>query len=345
MLQFGICEIDAYRPPSRGLFHRLRTALRRHRVSLQLLRTGIPPTPRELAVFEHLISGIRLRNGVYRTTYRGRFADLDPIVNAILSARYLPSAEVFVHDWAASSCLTSVEWASTLFAILPLASLTASDLLLFLVEVTLPDGEVFVVEPQGHPLQYIRRPFVIRLDPPEPNVLLINRLLGRRAAARLAALQIEIPEAWLASDDEELRVPAAHLRKIPVTHFDARELAGRDSRFTICVHSAFDALSRPVDVIRTINIYNRGYFGVERLRQGVHAVWSSLRAGGVWVVGRTLEAPRPAHHATIFEKAEQGFRVLGRIGAGSEIEDLVVDGSPDMHTMPQHTSTANWKVG
>jgi hypothetical protein len=322
MLQFGICDVDDYRPLSRGPFRRLRAALQ-PRVSLQLLRTGMPPTARELAVFEHLTE-IPVSNGVFRTTYRGRFADIDPIVNSILSARYPHSAEVVVHDWAASSCLTSAEWARTLFTVLPRASLTASDLLLFLVEVTLPSGEVFVVESQGHPLQYIRRPFVIRLDPPEPMVFLINRILGRKASARLTALQIEIPEAWLASENEELLLPFAHLRKIPLTHSEARELGARDSRFSICRHSAFDALRNPVDVIRTINIYNRCYFAVDALRQGVRAVWSSLRTGGVWILGRTLEGQEPTHHATVFEKTEQDFRVLERFGDGSEIENLAL---------------------
>jgi hypothetical protein len=324
MLQFGICSVDRFRPPASGRLGHLRTALRPHRVSLQLLRTGTPPSPRELAVFEHLVVEILGGNGVYRTTYRGRFADVDPAVNALLLARFGRDAAVAAHDWAASSCLTSAEWAQTLFAALPRASLSASDLVLFLVEVTLPNGDVFVVEPHGHALQYIRPPFVIRLNPPEPFLFLINRLIGRRAAARLAAHDVEIPDAWLDADDEELALPAARLRKMPVTHADARALAAADPRFRICRHSAFEPLAEPADVIRTMNIFNRDYFAAGRLADGVRAVWSSLRPGGIWIVGRTLEKKRRRNDVTIFAKSEHGFDVVERLGAGSEMEALVL---------------------
>lgn len=324
MLQYGICTLDRFRPPPRGALRRLRNVLRPHRVSLRLLRTGMPPSPREIAVFEHLILELRTSNGTYRTTYRGRFADVDPVVNALLLERYGRDAAVAVHDWAASSCLTSAEWARSLFAVLPRASLTASDLVLFLVEIALPSGEVFIVEPHGHPLQYVRPPFVIRLDPPEPLLFPINRILGRRAAARLAALNVAIPEAWLASDDEELLLPGAQLRKVAITHLDARELAAADPRFRIRRHSAFEPLPDAADAVRTMNIFNTNYFVPHRLRDGVRAVWSSLRPGGIWIMGRTMETGGRRNEVTLFARTGRGFEVAGRVGAGSEIEAFVL---------------------
>src|SRR5690348_18185618 len=112
-----------------------------------------------------------LHNGVKRTTFRARFATLDPRVNELLAARFPRGTALDVHDWAASDCITSMEWARALLAIFPNAHVTASDAALYVMEISTPDGDVFIAERGGAPLQYIRAPFVIRLSPPEPKAL------------------------------------------------------------------------------------------------------------------------------------------------------------------------------
>ena len=296
------------------------------RVSLQLLRTGLPASAAELRVFQYLVTYLRLSSGIYRTTYGGRLRDVDEVVNALLTKQFASDSAIEVHDWAASDCLTSSEWATSLFKRFPRASLTASDLLLFLVEATLADGSVLIMEPNGHPLQYVRRPFVIRLEPPEPKLMLVNYLIGRKALALAARLQPHIPPEWLASDEEELATATAVLRKLPLTHPDARQLAAAEPRFAMSLHSGFEPLSKPVDVIRTMNFLNRSYFPPARLREGIQAVWTSLKEGGYWIVGRTDETEPPRNDVTILERLDRGFRAVARIGAGSEIEELIFNG-------------------
>jgi hypothetical protein len=324
MLRFGIFDVDDYRPPPRGAPRIVRMAYTSRRVSLQLLRTNLPASAAEIRVFQHLVTNVRVSRRVYRTTYPGRFKDVDLAVNALLTRRFPAESPLEVHDWAASDCLTSFEWAASLFALFPRASVTASDLILFLVEATLPDGAVLIVEPNGHPLQYVRRPFVVRLDPPEPILMLVNRLIGWRAKARAAALQLSISPEWLESDEERLATSAATFRKLPLVHPEARLMAEKEPRFSIRRHSAFEPIERPVDVIRTMNIFNRSYFPPERLREGARAVWKSLNAGGYWIVGRTAEDEDARNHASVLERTESAFRAVARIGRGSEIEELVL---------------------
>lgn len=323
MLRFGVFDAADYRAAPPGAPWIVRRFFTSRRVSFELLRTKLPPSAAELNVFQSLVANLRLSSGVYRTTYRGRFQELDGAIDALLAARHAPESPLEVHDWAASDCLTSAEWAVSLFQRFPRASLIASDLILFLVEATLPDGSIFFLEPSGQLLQYVRRPFVIRLVPPEPRLMLVNHWIGRRAEARLAALQLSIPQAWLDSNDTELTTPAAALRKVPLSHPEARLLAERDPRFTMRPHSVFEPLGRPADVIRTMNIFNRAYLPPERLRDGARAVWKSLKSGGCWIVGRTDEDNGGGNKATIFERTESAFRVMARIGGGSEIEDYV----------------------
>ena len=324
MLRFGIFSVDDYRPVPLGAPSIVRMAFSSRRVSLQLLRTSVPASAAELQVFQSLVTNLRLSSGVYRTTYGGRFKDVNEVVNALLTKRYAPKSKLEVHDWAASDCLTSSEWAASLFDLFPRALFTASDLLLFLVEATLPDGSVMVLEPNGHPLQYVRRPFAVRLEPAEPILMLVNHLIGRRALARFAKLQLRIPSAWLESEEEEMSTTTAALRKLPLIHPEAQTLEASEPSFAICLHSAFEPLDRPVDVIRTMNIYNYAYFPPARLLEGARAVWKSLSAGGFWIVGRTTEEREKQNNVSIFERLDRGWRIVARIGRGSEIEDLVI---------------------
>jgi hypothetical protein len=325
MLKLGVFKAEDHRLLRDRKLRRKRS-LFSERISLQLLHTGTAPSEEEIATFEQVMRELRLTSGVYRTTFRDRFRELDRILNALAADRYPRDASLEIHDWAASDCLTSSEWAASIFAIFPDATVVASDLTLFLIEITLPDGDAFVIEPGGGGLQYLRKPFVVRLSPPEPKVLIVNYFLWRIASARLAELQksLDLPRSWLESDEEAIRIPPLTLRKIAMIHPEARALAAHDRRFSIRRHSAFDALERPVDIVRTMNIYNRVYFGEQRLEEGARAVWRSLKPGGWWIVGRTPENTL-MHNASVLEKRDSGFAVVTRLGDGSEIEDLALN--------------------
>jgi hypothetical protein len=327
MLRFGIFRMEDYCPEPAGTLGRLRHFLTKDHVSFQLLRTSVPATPRQVVLFEAIMQQMRLASGVYRTTFRGRLRDLDRFVIELLGKRYDRQAALEVHDWAASDCLTSAEWAESLLQRFPKAHLHASDLTLFLLEVELPRGGAFILERDGEPLQYLRPPFVIRLNPPEPKSLLVNRLLSHQARARLTRMRatLIIPEDWLDSSAVTLTVPPFNLRKISVIHPDAEALQSRDPRFSIERHSVFSALPQPVDIIRSMNIFNRTYFPTERLTEGAQAIWRSLKPSGWWIVGRTWREDPPAHHVSVLEKTPSGFQLVERYGDGSEVESLALE--------------------
>jgi len=300
-----------------------------NRVSYQLLRTAQPPADREVALFDHVMRQMQLSSGVFRTTVRQRFANLNPQIGDLLAERFPASAPLNIHDWAASSCLTSAEWAAQLLVRFPAATFTCSDLTLYLIEATLPTGEVFVFERDGGLLQYLKGPFVVRLVPPEPRLMAVNSFLGTRAAAQFAELAPtwQLPPAWLAGDlfrTPDFTQDGVVFRKIPIVHPEAGALANQNPRFRVIRHSAFDPLASPVHVIRTMNIFNRSYFSPERLAEGARAVWHSLDNSGPWIVGRTVKEDPPVHEVSVFCRTPSGFDLLWRNGTGSEIEALVL---------------------
>jgi hypothetical protein len=322
LLAFGICGAAQYADCTQSP---VRTP--QGELSYQLLRTSVPPSADEIARFEHLIRQIQLSNGVFRTTCPVRFRELDPFLNDALQRRFAPSSSLDVHDWAASDCSTSAAWFQTLRASFPQACLTASDLSLYLIEAQLPGGDSYIFDSAGEALQYVRPPFVIRMSTPEPRFLLGNRLIRAHAQARLARLREQglLSVASLEfGESDELHRPPYVFRKLPMLHPSAEMLRRSNQAFRIERHSVFEPLAQPCDVIRTMNIFNLGYFGPDRLQQGIASVWQSLKPGGMWIVGRTVEAHPPLHHTSLLVRTGQGFVVHERHAQKSEIEDLAL---------------------
>ena len=321
MFKLGVYRADQY-----GKASKFGAWLRKNRVSYQLLRTSAQPSPAEIARFERLSQQILMPSGVFRMTRPDRFRELEQFLNRVLE-RHFRQRALDIHDWAASDCSTSAAWYQVLVKEFPQAALTASDLNLYLMEARLPDGGTYVLDSNGAPLQYIRPPFVIRISPPEPKFLIGNRLLQQRAEARLARLRErgELNVAGIEfNGDEEVRRPPYVFRKIPLVHPLAAALDRSSPSFRIQRHSVFEPLSKPADVIRTMNILNVSYFDSARLTAAAPNVWQSLKPAGLWIVGRSITEDPPLHHASILRRSARGFEPLERYEEKSEIEDLAL---------------------
>jgi hypothetical protein len=322
LVDFGVCRLEQYTPGNRSA-----EVLLEPRISYQLLRTSIPPSEAEIARFEDLMWQLRLPSGVFRTTASDRFRDFDIYLNGILSSAFPQAAALDVHDCAASDASASAEWFHTLRRAFPEARVTASDLSLYLIEARCAGGDCYIFDATGEVLQYIRPPFVIRMGMVEPRFLLANRLLRKWAFERLARMRQNglpgIAELDFA-DDDELHRPPYMFRKIPMVHPTAETVRRCNPAFRILRHSVFEPLTEPADVIRTMNIFNRGYFGQDKLKEGAVSVWRSLKRGGIWIVGRTVEANPPVHHASLLVRTEHGFNLQEWHVGRSEVEDLAL---------------------
>lgn len=314
MLRFGIYTEQQYRragPNRRELGPR---------VAYNLLDVGSDPNEEQVAMFEDLCFRLRTSNGTFRTTVPQRFVDVDTAASRWMSELFAKGAAIRIQDRAASHCLTSYEWAQRVFAAHSQAEFEASDLVLSLYELSLASGEIYIVEPDGEPLQYIRPPFVLSVHHREPRRYLLNLWLGARARRRFRRLGL--PDGWQQSETG----PGYRVRRISCVHPRAVALAARDSRFQVRTRSVFEITPQACDVLRTMNILNHSYFTGDELTSATNAVFDSLRVGGLWIVGRTWEEDL-RNHATFFMRREDGWQVLGRTGNGSEIEQLALAAS------------------
>jgi hypothetical protein len=117
--------------------------------------------------------------------------------------------------------------------------------------------------------------------------------------------------------------PRYSVRRMPFVHPEARSLAARDPRFQFRARSIFEYTPAACHVLRTMNIFNRAYFSEEQLCEGANAAFHSIKPGGVWILGRTLEKDL-SNQVTFLRRMDHGWEVLERIGKGSDIEDLAL---------------------
>jgi hypothetical protein len=311
MLRFGICTPEQYRRV--GEKRRFSAS----RVNYGLLDVGDHPTEEQIRIFEDVSFTLRTSNGTFRTTFRHRFRDVDEAALRLLRGFYPLETELRVQDRAVSHGLTSWEWAEALLPVYPRAEFEASDLLLYLLKVTLPGGETYIVEPDGKLLQYTKPPFVVSLHYRESWRFPVNRVIAARAKRKFQ--ELNLPEGWM----ETPNGPRYNVRKMPFVHPEARSLAARDPRFQFRARSIFEHTPAACHVLRTMNIFNRAYFSEEQLGEGANAAFHSVKPGGIWILGRTLEEDL-SNHVTFLRRMPHGWEVLERIGKGSEIEDLVL---------------------
>jgi hypothetical protein len=323
-------KLGVYRP-KQYLKNETRPAFwpRRTRFAYPLLRTPLPPSPEDVQRFEDIMRHVHLAQGVYRTTAGLRFQTLDAFLNPILQTHFGAVKPLLVEDWAASACITSVEWFESFKTFFPDVSLTASDLHLYLVEILLPAGDSYIVESTGEPLQYIKPPFVIPLNRRESALLTVNRYLQTRARQQFETLKSRgVLQSLAQQHEDEWTHGETAFHKISLIHPRAQALALSNPAFKVESHSVFTAHPDSCHVLRSMNIFNLSYFDKDRLMDGVRAVWKSVRQNGVWMVGRTIQerdGQTPAvHHASVFEKLPTGFRLMQQHGGPSEIEDLAL---------------------
>jgi len=288
------------------------------RVAYNLLRVGEQPTPEEIRTFEDICITLRTSNGTFRTTFRNRFKDVDAAAMQWIERSFDPAAPLYVQDRAVSSGLTSYEWAQGLLQNFPHAQFEASDLLAELLELSFDNGETYIVEPNGTPLQYIHAPYVVALYHPESWRNPRLRWVSVQAKKRFD--QLPLPADWMKTASG----PGYRVGRISCVHPEAQLLARTNPGFRFQVRSVFDRMPGACHVIRTMNILNASYFSQEQLREGVRTVFDSLKPGGMWIVGRTLEEDL-SNHVSFFRRLEKNWEVLGHVGKGWELEALALE--------------------
>lgn len=316
MIRFGRCTAEQDAPAHRWW--------RRGLIAASLLPQTSSPSREEVDRFERIMDKFNQSNETDRTTGRNRLVTVDNEVLPLLQSLFPLETRLFVQDWAASSGITAAEWYQSLQRLYPSLSFVASDSILYLVELRREkERDAFILEPDGKAIQYIRAPFVVSLVKKHHSIYFINRVVQRRALRewkRVSASFCLSPDSFDGNGAESISAPPYLLRRLSLIHPEVIKI--QSERFQVKQHSVFRPLSRPVHVIRTMNILNRSYFTVSQLQTAAAAVKQSLHPRGLWIVGRTMTDDPPKHDVTVFRKSDCGWQTVMRLGNGSEMESL-----------------------
>lgn len=281
--------------------------------SKQLGATPEPWTEEEQERAERaFFAAIKLSNGTFKTTNAGRFADVDDRLVAYLAEH--DHAPRHCLDIAVSSGRTTLEWLHRMRVAGLEPSMTATDATMtaFLTRPRL--GCAVLADRDGAPLQYdvvghALRPWRRRLD-----YLTGYAILGALAnlAYRLSGLR------------ESIRRQAGALSEIQLVS----PLVGGESGIELLE----DDLTRPnppalkarFDLVRAANILTPGTFSRAQLATMLATIRERLAGpGALLLVCRTDQ--EGVNDASLFRLGADGrFSVELRLGAGSEIEDLVL---------------------
>jgi hypothetical protein len=250
---------------------------------------------------------VRLANGTFKTTRAERLCDLNRLVEQHLPLR----RPLTIKDVAVSSGVSTVEWSEQLRGRGIEHRMTATDLTISALLVSFTDQLRILFDGGGTILQIdiADYPVYPRLSGRLDRLLagVPSKLAGRFAARQLAMCIHRRPDS-ISSFARQLELVTPRLRQLGI---EVKEEDLTDPNIS----------ERRWDVVRAANILNRGYFGSEVLRQMLEGLTSSLEVGGVLAVCRTEQNGN--NHGSVWRlQPDRSLELLGRVGRGSEIEDL-----------------------
>lgn len=239
-----------------------------------------------------LMNNILLDNGVAKTTQPGRFAEIDSWL-----AQNLHESCVSIHDIAVSSGITSLELKQKLESDGYKVNLSISDKFMSLryfkrnfityyydIDGNFVLGNIFGIVAQRNCNKFF---FITRL---------LSKVMSKNAKKcfdnSLPELLLLHPEVCSSIDQKE----------VTFINYDI---------FKTSIYNEFD-------VVRAMNILNPIYFDVNEIKRAVRLIFSSLKEGGVLIVGRThLEDKK--NHVSVYEKKDGLFKHIKSFNGGSEV--------------------------
>ena len=99
--------------------------------------------------------------------------------------------------------------------------------------------------------------------------------------------------------------------------------AKTDPRFQLRQHDLLTPFSKPVHVIRAMNVLNPSYFSEDEFFKILKHIHEGLNSKGVLITGSNQEADTTVDGG-IYKKNKDGFDLVEKSGEGSPINNLIL---------------------
>ncbi len=264
---------------------------------------------------KRFFASIRLENGTYKFTYSHRLDDLNDLTNKFLP----PTRPLKVMDVAVSSGISTVEWTESLMQAGIDYQMTAGDSTINCCLVSVGRRLHVLADCKGYPLQFDICGKAVPNPPGKRNwiayslpLTILNCVLASiRRVMRRTGLGISASHRRFGTDLCPIDLVISRLRVAPNLQIVEDDIL-TDNNFQSHFH-----------VVRAANILNRGYFDDSTLSQMLLNLQKRLLPSGILVVCRTNELNE--NLATVFRLSDdKKFSAIGRLGKGSDIEDLIL---------------------
>jgi hypothetical protein len=274
--------------------------------------------------YDSVVEQLRMPNGTWKFTCRGRFAVLDRLVLDLLGERVPRGTRLSVMDLAASTGVTSVEFYRALRERYTVDFL-ASDLYRDLYAVR-RGSWTGVYTGAGDDVQHVVWRFVLPGQLAESWAYAGNRALraacrrllapGARAALASAPLTQLAPFA-------SVRVHGFEIRRLPLLSGECLALTARDEGFRFEVSDVCQPLPEHATVVRAMNILTREHFDDATRAQIVRHSIAATLPGGLLVLGWSPWDDPTRVEASVYEVTREGLERLASLNGGSEIDRFV----------------------
>lgn len=264
-----------------------------------------------------LFDCLRLKNGVYKTTYAHRLDDVNSWVAGFLPAR----RPLHLLDVAISSGTSTLEWVETLEHAKLDYHMTANDITVNGILISFGDRLHAVLDHSYWPLLFeIDGQWLS--NPPRKRDLLRHPF---SLAFLKCALACWARRNYPAMESRARRTLGMSTQVRPISLVTPR--LSSHPKVTIKEGNILEEswLQGDFQVVRAANILNRSYFSNDALSGILNNLRRHLSPDGILVVCRTDTDTERVNHATIFHLGPgRRFEVLARMNGGSEIETLAV---------------------
>lgn len=259
---------------------------------------------------ETFFTSVMVRNGTYKTTFPGRFADVDDAIIRLLDRRVISARNVL--DVAVSSGTSTLDLAEKLRAHGRQAHITATDILLDVRIVRVFPRCYAMLDETGFPLRFDLlwwgiKPWVSRNDYFNGKAVFrkaIHHVFLRRAQRLLGS-----PKR---ADVESARLVSPRLIGNKDVHIEHDDLRVFNPDF-----------ARRFDFIRAANILNKGYFPPSDLQAMIGHLKRYLAGPGSSLLVLRTHADR-SNHGALYRVDQQGdLERLTQFGEGSEVDELI----------------------
>lgn len=260
---------------------------------------------------------LRLKNGVYKTTYARRFDDLNTWM-----ADYLPAIRPLqVLDLAISSGVSTLEWVQALAEAGIDFHMTGTDLTIAGTLVSFGERLHAVLDDTNWPMLFEIDGNWLSGRPRKRDIL--------RYAFSLALIKSALL-LWASRYRESKSQETQNILGVSTTTRSINLVIPKltkHSRVTVREANILSesSLEGTFHVIRAANILNKSYFDNQALTKIVQNLRYHLAIGGILIVCRTDPHQEGLNRATIFElNGRRQFVTKSRLNGGSEIEELVL---------------------